>query len=259
MSGEYKNLSASMPNGVEAFYYDTVTSTNDVAREKAMSNHQGPVWIGAAAQSAGRGRMGREWISEVGNLYASQMIRPYIKPDKMMILPFLVALSVRQALVHCGAPQDMVTCKWPNDILFNEKKIAGILIESSIGADGNVDFLIIGIGTNLNSHPEDAEFPATNFAQEVGEIIEPSDFLAKIAEALDEQWQAWLQFGNAPIRNDWLKYSWGMGEKRRIRTSNHDGVARLVSLDSDGALIIKLDDGSESRLYAGDVFPSNGS
>lgn len=257
MHSEFKNLTASMPTGVEAVFYGLVTSTNDVARDKAVEGHSGPFWVGAAAQSAGRGRLGRVWVSEKGNLYASLMIRPHDKPEKMMALPFLVALAVRQALIKSGAPEEQILCKWPNDILFNEKKVAGVLIESSIGTDGNVDFVIIGIGTNLNLYPQDAQFPATSFAKEAHKFIEPEDYFAHLAEAFSLQWQAWLQFGFDPIRLDWLRHSWGMGEKRLIKTATQEVVARLVTLDNDGALIIKLDDGSESRLYAGDVFPSD--
>ncbi len=256
-SSEFKNLTALMPPGVEAVFYDLVSSTNDVAREKAIEKHNGPIWVGAAAQSSGRGRLGRVWVSEKGNLYASLMIRLHEKPENMMALPFLVALAVRQALIKSGATEDKILCKWPNDILLNKKKVAGVLIESSIGTDGYIDYIIIGIGTNLTLYPLDSEFPATSFAKETRHFIEPEDYFMHLADAFNVQWHAWLQFGFEPIRQDWLRYSWGLGEKRRIRTSTQDIVARLVSLDKDGALIIKLDDGSESRLYAGDVFPSD--
>ena len=246
-----------MPTGVEAHFYDTVTSTNDVAREQALAGHRGPIWIGAAVQTAGRGRLGRTWVSERGNLYASLMIRPDEKPEKMIALPYLTALAVRQALIRAGAPEDQLACKWPNDILFNGRKVAGVLIESSIDATGKVDFLIVGIGTNLNYFPDDAQFPATSFAVETKKSIEPQDYLKHLAASFALQWQAWQEFGFDPIRQDWLRYSWGLGEKRRIRTAHHDIVARLQTLDADGALIIKLDDGSESRLYAGDIFPSD--
>lgn len=256
MTEQFKNLTASMPKGVEAVFYENVTSTNDVAREMAMEGRGGPLWVAAASQSAGRGRLGRVWVSEKGNLYASLMIRPRNKPEKMIALPYLAALAVREALIRSGAPKKQVRCKWPNDILFNEKKVAGILIESSIGTGGDVDFLVIGIGTNLSLYPKDAQFPATSFAKEMQKTIKPEDYLVHLAEAFDVQWQAWLQFGFEPIRMDWLTHSWGMGEKRQIKTSNLDVEARLVTLDKDGALIIKLDDGTESRLYAGDIFAS---
>ena len=246
-----------MPSGVEAFFYDTVDSTNDVARAHAETGKQGPVWIGSAVQTAGRGRLGRPWVSERGNLYASLMLRPDCKPDQLVALPFLVALAVRQALIKVGANEDDILCKWPNDILYNEKKVAGVLIESSIGVDGNVDLLIVGIGTNISLYPLDAQFPATSFVKEAHMFIEPVDFFSHLATEFQAQWQAWQKFGFEPIRSEWLKHSWGMGEKRRLRTSTQDVVARLVTLDSDGALIIKLDDGTESRLYAGDVFPSD--
>lgn len=195
MTEQFKNLTASMPSGVEAVFYENVTSTNDVAREMAMEDRRGPLWVAAASQSAGRGRLGRVWVSEKGNLYASLMIRPRNKPEKMIALPYLAALAVREALIRSGAPKNQVRCKWPNDILFNEKKVAGILIESSIGTGGDVDFLVIGIGTNLSLYPKDAQFPATSFAKEMQKIIKPEDYLVHLAEAFDVQWQAWLQFG----------------------------------------------------------------
>lgn len=256
MPDSYRDLSSRMPDDYEAVFYQEVTSTNDVARQRVSEGHKGPIWVASAAQTAGRGRLGRPWVSEKGNLYTSLMIRPDEKPDKMVALPFLVALAVRRALIMSGANGNQIKCKWPNDILFNEKKVAGILIESSMGSRGAIDFLIIGIGTNLNVYPEEAQFPATCFARETESYIDPEAYFVNLAAAFDMQWRAWQQFGFEPIRDDWLRHSWGMGEKRMIRTSNLEVTARLQSLDKDGALIIKLDDGTEKSLYAGDIFAS---
>ncbi len=244
-----------MPNGVGAFFFEECDSTNARAAAFAKAGEQGPVWVIAGAQSAGRGRRGRAWTSETGNLYASLMFRPSIRAQDMAALPFIVALAVRDTFVALGAPEDQVQCKWPNDILIGGRKASGVLIESSARHGGLLDYVIIGIGMNLVHFPDDAAFGATSLRHATGLAVSVKDAVSVLAEKLYRRIDAWKVDDFKAVADEWTRYSWGLGQKRELRTHDETFTATLLGLSDDGALIARLDDGSEKRLYAGDVFP----
>jgi len=244
-----------MPNGVGAFFYEACDSTNARAAELASVGEQGPLWVIAGEQTAGRGRRGRSWTSKSGNLYASLLFRPSIQPQDMAALPFIVALAVRDTFVGLGAPADLVQCKWPNDILIGEYKASGVLIESSAKHGGALDYVIIGIGMNLVHFPDDAAFGATSLLDATGREVAVKEAISILAEKLCARIDAWKVNDFAAVAREWTEHSWGLGQKRELRTHDETFTATLVGLSDDGALIARLDDDSEKRLYAGDVFP----
>jgi len=244
-----------MPNGVEAFFFEECDSTNARAATLAIAGEQGPLWVVAGAQSAGRGRRGRAWTSETGNLYASLMFRPHIRAQDMAALPFIVALAVRDAFVTLGVPENLVQCKWPNDILICGRKASGVLIESSARHGGFLDYVIIGIGMNLMHFPDDAAFGATSLRHATGREVTVKEAVSVLAEKLYDRINAWQVDDFKAVADEWTQHSWGLGQKRELRTHDETFTATLLGLSDDGALIARLDDGLEKRLYAGDVFP----
>ena len=143
------------PAGYQLIRLEEIDSTNCEARRLAEAGEAGPVWIMARSQTAGRGRRGRAWLSAPGNLAATLLIRPARQPCGQ--LSFAAALAAADVAEHF-APTAPVTVKWPNDVLAGDRKMAGILLEST------GDWLAVGVGINLVSHPETTEFPATSLA-----------------------------------------------------------------------------------------------
>jgi BirA family biotin operon repressor/biotin-[acetyl-CoA-carboxylase] ligase len=256
-SDDYQDWGVSVPHGVEARFYEQCGSTNEVAGDLARVGTQGPVWIVAGQQSAGRGRRGREWLSRSGNLYASLLFRPSLKPADLAALPYIAALAVRDTFISLGADPADVACKWPNDVLIDGRKASGILIESSARSANALDFVIVGIGMNL-IHAPDADaaiFPAASLKQVTGREVTVRDALEALSQHIYVRLDNWIVANISSVVAEWSDCAWGLGERREIRTHNEQFVATPTGLADDGGLIVKLDDGREKRLYAGDVFP----
>ena len=144
--------------------YENLDSTNEEARRLAEAGEAGPLWIVACEQSAGRGRRGREWVSSRGNLFATLLLRPGRAADVCAQLSFVAALATGDA-VASFAPSARIALKWPNDVLLDGHKVAGILLESAGSAGGcAVEWLAVGIGMNLANYPAGTDMPATSLA-----------------------------------------------------------------------------------------------
>lgn len=253
-----------MPSGVRGLRYSICDSTNIraqlLAGEAGQNAVRSSAWVQAVSQSAGRGRRGRPWVSRPGNLYASHLFYPTAPRDALRRLPFSVALAIVEALVAEGVNPESVTCKWPNDILIHDRKVAGILIESAMQAGQDIDHIVIGIGINLAHAPDDARFPATSVTDATGVSIAPEALLQDLARTLAVHLESWQSAPFEPVRQAWLARAWGLGRRQRITMGSGAGnnagsfEARLKDLAEDGALVVMLDDGREKRLYAGDVF-----
>ena len=245
-----------MPHGIEAHFYPACESTNATAATYARSGDCSPVWIVAGTQSGGKGRKGRAWVSEAGNLYASLLFTPAIVPGSLSALPFLAALAVRNALIELGVDAGDIQCKWPNDILVGGRKVCGILIESSARSAEKLDYVIIGIGINLKHSPAEAQFKATSLADHINGKITPRMALQSIAGCLKEQLDAWDPNNFEPIRAEWTNCAWGLGETRQINTATEAFDAKLVGLDGQGGLLVQLENGTERHIVAADIFPT---
>jgi BirA family biotin operon repressor/biotin-[acetyl-CoA-carboxylase] ligase len=226
--------------------YDTLDSTNEEARRLAKGGVRGPVWIVAREQTAGRGRRGRAWISESGNLFATLLMPVTISLSAQ--LGFVAGLAAADAIA-AHAPGAEVTLKWPNDVLLNGKKVAGILLEA-LGHDS----LAIGIGINLAHYPNTTEIPSISIAAVSGNPPDLDGFLVRLASAMTAWYEIWLKEGFQPVRKAWLLRSSGLGHaiRARLADSQRDGV--FEDLDQDGALLLRDSTGTLTRITAGDVF-----
>jgi BirA family biotin operon repressor/biotin-[acetyl-CoA-carboxylase] ligase len=171
-------------------------------------------------------------------------------------LSFVAALAVRD-LACRFVPEALVRLKWPNDVLLAEEKLAGILIESGRRNDGAL-WLAAGIGVNLASAPSGTERPATSLASHLKAGVPaaptPEDALELLASALASRIAAWTKSGFGPVREAWLEAAFGMGRPCVAHLGHQTVTGVAEDLDVDGALVLRLEDGSLSRITAGDVF-----
>lgn len=233
--------------------YDELDSTNAEARRRAEAGEGGPVWITAAVQTAGRGRRGRAWSTQRGNLAATLLTFTDRPPAEAAQLSFVAALAACDLADTCLGP-GAARLKWPNDVLAHGKKAVGILVESGSRADGRL-WLAVGIGVNLAHAPQDVERPAAAFAEYMaGAPPQPLDALPVLATAFERWRTAWVTQGFPPIAAGWSERATGIGQRCEARLPNRTLTGVAEGLDPDGALRLRLDDGGLERITAGDVF-----
>lgn len=257
MSNGIQNISALMPDGVGAFLFESVGSTNDEARTLFQQGQPLPLWVTAKAQNQGRGRRGRIWTGMDGNLFASLVTA---MPKAVAGLPFVAALSVRAALIEAGLSDDCVACKWPNDVLINGAKVAGILIEAeaplTAGGQGTV---IVGTGVNLAASPTDTPYPATSVFDHLGKAIDPILFLAYQASAFKRLLAVLDGGGLRSICDEWLSVAAGVGDDVEARMADETIRGTFKGIADDGAFLLgvdgRMDAANERKLYVADIFP----
>lgn len=230
--------------------YERLASTNDTARALASDGapHGTVVW--ALSQSAGRGRQGRSWVSPPGNLYVSVILRPRVPVPRLTGVGFLAALSVADALDGV-LPSRRAELKWPNDVLLEGRKVAGILPEALIAA-GAPPAVILGIGINLREAPADTPYPATSLAANGAADVTPERMLDALLPALARWLARWESEGFEPARQAWMGRAHGLGRRGTVRTGDGWLEGRLIGLDEDGALLVEAAAGPR-RVTAGEV------
>jgi BirA family biotin operon repressor/biotin-[acetyl-CoA-carboxylase] ligase len=233
--------------------HDELDSTNAEARRRAEAGEAGPLWITAARQSAGRGRRGRAWSTQSGNLAATLLTTTDAPPAEAAQLSFVAALAAADLADTCLGP-GAARLKWPNDVLVHGRKAVGILVESGSRADGRL-WLAVGIGVNLAHFPDDVDRPATSFAEHMaGRPPKPLDALEVLATRFEIWRKLWATQGFAPVAAGWTSRAHGLGQPCEARLPNRTVSGVAEGLDSDGALRLRLQDGALERITAGDVF-----
>ncbi len=231
-------------------WHETLDSTNEEARRRALGADLSGVWIAARVQTAGRGRLGRSWASPTGNLFATAL---FAEPGGFPVatrVPFAAALAVHDA-VSGFAPYAPVALKWPNDVRVNGAKLCGILVEA--GEVGGKVWVAAGIGVNVASVPETAGQAATSLADLRGDSMAGADM---VLEALRESFSGRLDEARsdfARTRSDWLDRAEGLGGTVRVSPGGEPVDGLFETLAEDGGLVLKLDDGSRRIIRAGDV------
>ncbi len=241
-----------LPPNHQLIVRDAVGSTNDVARELADAGAADGTVVWARTQSAGRGRLGRRFESPPGNLYSSFVLRPAVAPAAAAQLSFVSAVALAEALAETLPATAPVTLKWPNDVLVGGLKVAGILLEAATSPAGGLDFVVLGIGVNVTTHPPDARYGATDLTAAGARSTVP-DLLERLAERL-VAWQArWRAEGFGPVRAAWLGRAHGLGRPIDVRVGNALISGSFADLDDDGALIVAGPGGRRQRVTAGDI------
>lgn len=239
-------------SGIRLFTHDAVGSTNAEALALARAGLREPAWIIADQQTEGRGRRGRSWASPPGNLYASLLLIDPCTAEVAPQLSFVAGLAVHDA-VSVLAPQltDRLLLKWPNDLLLDHRKLAGILVEGERLADG-LFAAVVGIGLNCRSHPQALPSPTTDLAV-AGVPVAPRDLLEFLGCSLGQrlsQWDRGRAF--ADIRGSWLQRTWRVGEPITVR-SPEEVSGCFAGLDPHGRLMLKTHDSDTLVVSAGDV------
>jgi BirA family biotin operon repressor/biotin-[acetyl-CoA-carboxylase] ligase len=217
----------------------------------------GPEWVLALEQTAGHGRRGRAWSSPNGNFFASLVMRPEGPPSASALRSFVAALALRDAFVAATGRAEALKLKWPNDVLLNGGKVAGILLES-VGAGQGVTHLIIGIGVNLVAAPgtdqvEQGAVPPVSLLSETGIRITPEEFLDLLAAAYARLEAQFTTYGFAPIRTAWLRDAARLGETITARTTVETMTGRFETIDEAGNLILITAKGRRT-VPAADIF-----
>jgi len=229
-------------------YFDEVDSTMDIARELARKQCPHFSVVIAGRQKKGRGRLKRNWMSSEGGLYFTIVVRPKISPVLSLRVNFAASMILAQTLRNMFNINAMV--KWPNDVLVDGKKISGILSEMEAEID-RVSFISIGIGINVNNDPTPYEPMATSLKKILGKEIPRIEvlkvFLHHFEDALNDE-----DFDH--VVSEWKRYTETLNRHVRIVTTHEVSEGLAVDVDDNGALILKLEDGSVKKIIYGDCF-----
>lgn len=238
--------------GSKIYTFDTIDSTNNCARALAGCWADEGTVIIAEQQTAGRGRLGRSWEANPNeNLTFSIILRPRMPAEAINLLPLSVSVAVAQAVEQVTGVR--LECKWPNDLLANKKKVAGILLEGSFSGS-SVEWIVIGIGINVNQtiFPGDLAQKATSLKLATNSDIDRTVLFRSILESLERYYRTGTDSGFQSILPDWIARS-TMIDKNISLMENGKVVTGVVKgLSRDGGLILRTE-GTERTLFAGDV------
>ncbi|WP_224814062.1 biotin--[acetyl-CoA-carboxylase] ligase [Hasllibacter sp. MH4015] len=217
----------------------------------------GPEWILALHQSAAKGRRGRAWANPKGNFAASLVFRPTGPVEQVALRSFAAATALRAALVELGVPGTALSLKWPNDVLLNGCKLAGILLESLGDGRGGVSHLIVGIGVNLASAPTPAQVEAHAVRPvalaDIGVQASPEALLDALAPAFATREASLSTYGFGPIRREWLSHAARLGEVITARLPNEEVTGTFAEVDESGNLILDTPKGRRA-IAAAEIF-----
>ena len=250
MSTEAKRV---WPEGYDRIVLDTVDSTNAEAARIAPQLKR-PTWIVAKTQTGGHGRRGRPWVTGPGNLAATLVFKPGGRAQDAALRSFLAANALFEALAM-QVDRTELSVKWPNDVLYRDGKIAGILLES-VTDGGRIGWLSVGIGVNLAHAPARREadlIRPVSLADFGGDPVDPLDFLDTFADCYATEERIFEEFGFQPIRETWLENAARLGERITARTMREEITGTFETVDEAGTLILQTAEGRVA-ITAADVY-----
>ena len=231
---------------------EETASTNSDARSLAEAGERGPLWIAAKRQTAGRGRRGRSWSGMDGNLFTTGLFTFSADPGEVATLSFAAALAVAEVCDTAGIDPARTKLKWPNDVLVDDRKLAGILLESGAAPGGGM-WLAVGIGINIAQAPalDDRPVAAINSA---GGATSRETALDVLAGSFGGWLKRWTVDGFGPIRDHWLMRAHGLGAHCRAQLGEETVRGVFADLAPDGSLRLDLASGERRYISAGEVF-----
>jgi BirA family biotin operon repressor/biotin-[acetyl-CoA-carboxylase] ligase len=241
------------PAGYLLRHLEEIDSTNEEGRRLALAGADTPLWILADRQTRGRGRRGREWQAPRGNLTVTLLLRPNKPLAQCAQLSFVAALATA-GMVANYAPSATVNLKWPNDVLVEGRKVAGILLESAGNDASRPDWITVGIGVNLVAHPTDTEFPATSLGTLGVTSPDPMAALTILALHWSRWYEVWAERGFEPVRDAWLARAAGLGRRIRARLASGETHGMFEGIDEGGALLLRESPAELRSISAGEVF-----
>lgn len=203
-------------------------------------------WLRAGAQTGGRGRLGRRWESPAGNLYCSTLVRLRAGDPEAHSLALVAANAVHALVAPLCAGQARI--KWPNDVLVDGAKIAGILLER---AD---DAVVVGVGVNVTGHPTGLDRPVTSLLAQSAADTDAARLMERLADLFAHWLLIWRGQGLEPVRGHWLANAHPGGSTMRVNLPDGGTVeGRFDTLDRQGMLILRLENGDSRAIHAGDI------
>lgn len=243
--------------GKEVISYKKVDSTNDVAYMLAEKGMKEGAAILAEEQVLGKGRHGRNWVSPPrGGIYMSCILRPRIAPNEIPRITLLAAVAVAKAIREVTGLAAVI--KWPNDIMVNQRKVCGILTELKAEQD-RVDFLILGIGVNVNTQSRCLPKGASSLKEELRKRdkrapdLSRTEAAKKILEKLDEAYLLLRKEGFKPVMEEWRRLSSMLGSRVKVVMQNRAFEGQAHDIDENGALLVRMGSGIMERVSSGDI------
>ena len=237
--------------GQRLFYYETLGSTMDAAFELGLKGFPEGTAVFAESQTKGRGRLGRSWFSPKGKgIYLSLLLRPEFLPQEAPKITLMTAVSISEAIKKITGLSVLI--KWPNDIVFGAKKLAGILTELNAEAD-KIKFVNIGIGINVNSSKSFLPKEGTSLKEEIGTEVSRIELAREVLRAIENNYFILKDKGFKPILEKWKALSAILGKRIEISSQNRVICGEAQDIDMDGALLVRQDTGFIERVLSGDV------
>jgi len=228
-------------------------STNTLCLDYALADEPGNLWITAKNQTAGKGSRGRDWDSQAGNLLASLLVTNPCEKHRLADLTFIAAVSVREAIAAYASKESQIKVKWPNDVMLNERKCSGILLESVHQQD--MTYVVIGIGVNCASFPTNTLHTATSLFAE-GLEVSVNSFFMTLAKTMANNISIWNRGQDfSSIRQKWLDHAYKLGEAMSVHVPGQEPQeGRFASIDENGYMLLELSDGSQRQISTADIF-----
>jgi len=252
-------MDCSIPKNTKLINHQKIDSTNEEAKRYLLANEalddNDIVAITSNIQSHGKGRLGRVWQSEEGNLFLSLIVKPNCDFKDFGQLSFISSIALRRAI--CGLLDDTcqrkVTLKWPNDVLLDNKKVAGILLESLSLNSQLPNHIIIGIGVNIKSYPKDIENYNATCIKDFNDKVTRDIFLDKFLNLFNDCFKSWQQFGFADFKEYWQTNAKDVGHK----ISLNDGLKTISGIfkgiNCEGEIILIGEDNKIMKFSSGEV------
>lgn len=232
------------------------TSTNTLCLDYAAAGEEGNLWITAETQTGGKGSRGRDWQSQKGNLFASLLLTNPSEKSRLVDLTFIAALAVREAILSFSNHKNSVQVKWPNDVMLNDRKCSGILLESVQYQD--TTYVVVGIGVNCQHFPAQTLHASTSLFAE-GIEVASNTFFKTLAKTMASNIAIWSR-GNhfSAIRDKWLDCAYKLGGEISVKIPGEDATeGRFASIDENGYMLLELNDGSLKQISTADIFFKN--
>jgi len=237
--------------GKKIYYFDSVSSTMDVAMQLGLKNATEGALVLTESQTKGRGRLGREWFSpRYKGIYLSLILKPKILPNQAPILTLMASVSICEAIKEIAALEAQI--KWPNDILMHQKKLGGILTEINAEMD-EIRFIVIGIGLNVNNDKKALISGATSLKEQKKEGINRIELLQEILRAIERNYLTFQERGAQSIIDKWRDYNITLGKRVKVYSHKEHIEGQAVDIDTDGSLLLRSDSGLTQKVSSGDV------
>ncbi len=240
--------------GREIKYFTEITSTNDMAKELASKGAREGTIVLAETQTRGKGRLGRRWLSPEGGIWFSVILRPKISARDSYQLTFMTAVAVAKTIRKMFRVS--VEIKWPNDVLVNERKVCGILTETSTRGNA-VDFVIIGVGVNANvdltSFPKDLWVSVTSLEAEMKGEVDRERFLCVLLKEMENYYKMLQEKKFELVLEEWKSLTTLFGARVEVTSFEEKIRGLAVGVNQNGSLEVQLKNGTVRKILSGDV------